>query len=330
MAMSVLDDEKPADAQIRVRGVEKQRGEAVPRGFLQVALTGPQPPLSAGESGRRELADWMAQRDHPLTARVYVNRAWTWLFGAGLVRTVDNFGTTGEKPTHPELLDYLASRFVAEGWSTKRLVREIVLSRTWQQAVSAPRPADPDNRLWMHASRRRLDAEQLRDTLLAVSGQLKLDYLGPNIAGAGDIDANNFSAQNIEYGYVYADTRRSVYTPAFRNKRLELFEVFDFADANQPIGQRHTSTVAPQALYLLNHPFVSEQAKAAAERLLAIPGTDPERIDAAFRTTLGRTPTAAELEKCAKFVSTTPGQPAEVWAQLQHTLFACLDFRYIE
>jgi hypothetical protein len=329
-AMTVQDDDQPADTQIRVRGVEKQRGETVPRGVLQVALSGPSPALSQGESGRRELADWIAGPQNPLTARVYVNRVWTWLFGAGLVRTVDNFGTTGEKPSHPELLDYLASRFMTEGWSTKRLIREIVLSRTWQQAATAPSASDPDNRLWTHANRRRLDAEQIRDTLLAVSGQLNLDYLGPNIAGAGEIDANNFSAQNIEYAYVYADTRRSVYTPAFRNKRLELFEVFDFADANQPIGQRHASTVAPQALYMLNHPFVLEQAKAAAEKLVAMKGTNEERITAAFRNTLGRAPTAAEMEKCAKYISDATTQPLEAWTQLQHTLFACLDFRYVD
>ena len=329
MTMAVQDDDKPADVQIRIRGVEKQRGEAVPRGFLQVALKAP-PQLPAMESGRRELAEWVASPQNPLTARVYVNRIWTWLFGAGLVRTVDNFGTTGEKPTHPELLDYLATRFVAEGWSTKRLVREIVLSRTWQQAVAQPASADPDNRLWMHANRRRLDADQLRDTLLAVAGQLRLEYLGPNIAGAGDIDANNFSAQNIEYAYVYADARRSVYTPAFRNKRLELFEVFDFGDINQPTGLRATSTVAPQALYLLNHPFVAEQAKSAAERTLTLPGTDAERVTLAFRKTLGRAPSAAELEKCLHFLSASPGEPLDAWAELQQTLFACLDFRYLQ
>ncbi len=259
-----------------------------------------------------------------------MNRVWTWLFGAGLVRTVDNFGTTGEKATHPELLDYLASRFVAEDWSTKRLIREIVLSRTWQQCVTAPSSSDPDNRLWMHANRRRLDAEQLRDTVLSVSGQLTLDYLGPNIAGAGDIDANNFSAQNIEYAYVFTDTRRSVYTPAFRNKRLELFEVFDFGDINQPIGQRPASTVAPQALYLLNHPFIAEQAKSSAEKLLALSGSNEERITAAFRKTLGRPPTTGEMAKCLNHVNALASTPLEAWTQLQHTLFACLDFRYIE
>jgi hypothetical protein len=353
--MAVREDDTIADAQIRVRGLEKQRGETVPRGFLRVALNR-EPALTPNESGRRDLADWIAGTENPLTARVFVNRVWTWLFGAGLVRTVDNFGTTGEKPSHPKLLDHLAGRFVAEGWDVKKLIREIVLSRTWQQAVGksevgsrksesgaaaassvdpqaalrTPHSTDPENRLFAHANRRRLDAEQIRDTLLAVSGQLRLDYLGPNIAGAGDIDANNFSAQNIEYAYVFADSRRSVYTPAFRNKRLELFEAFDFGDINATLGQRNVSTVAPQALYLLNHPFVVDQARAAAERTMALSGSDEERITAAFRQTLGRAPSASEMEKCRRFLASGPTPSLETWTLLHQTLFACLDFRYVE
>ena len=326
MTMTVFDDEKPGDTQIRVRGIEKQRGETVPRGFLQVALQKPAPAMPAAESGRRELADWIASAENPLTARVLVNRVWAWLFGSGIVRTVENLGTTGEKPSHPELLDYLALRFTEEGWSLKRLVREIVLSHTWQLAVAKPGVADPENRLFAHANRRRLDAEQIRDTLLAVSGELKIDYLGPNIGGAGDIDANNFSAQNTEYGYVYADLRRSVYTPAFRNKRLELFEVFDFGDINASISQRNVSTVAPQALFFLNNQFVVEQARAAAARTLELP--DAARIDAIFRRTLGRAPTATERAKCVRFLGAEPS--LETWAQLHQTLFACVDFRYLD
>ncbi len=328
--MAVREDDEILDTQIRVRGVEKQRGETVPRGFLQVALAGPQPTLAPTSSGRRELADWIASPQNPLTARVFVNRVWMWLFGAGLVRTVDNFGTTGEKPSHPEVLDFLAARLVDEGWSVKKLVREIVLSRTWQQAVAAPAKGDPDNRLFAHANRRRLDAEQIRDTLLAVSGKLDLKYGGLNIGSAGDIDANSFSAQNTEYSYVYADTRRSVYTPAFRNKRLELFEVFDFGDINASIGQRNVSTVAPQALYFLNHPFVLEQARAAAEQTMALPGTNDERIIATYRCTLGRAPSAAELAKCRRFLNSAPEATLDLWTELQQTLFASLDFRYLE
>jgi len=299
--------------------VEKQRGEQVPRGFLQVAFRGGTPSLSEKESGRRELAEWLASPENPLTARVFVNRAWAWLFGAGLVRTVDNFGTTGEKPSHPELLDYLAARFVEQGWNVKWLVREIVTSRTWQQAVAPPLAEDPDNRLLTHVNRRRLDAEEIRDAVLTVSGKLDMSYLGPNIVGADDINANDTS---------FKDTRRSVYVPAFRNKRLELFEVFDFGDINASAGQRNVSTVAPQALFFLNHSFVIEQARAAAERTLTGASDNDERIATAYRRTLGRVPSPAEREKCRAFLGPQPS--SEAWAALHQTLFACVDFRYIE
>jgi hypothetical protein len=317
---------------IRIRGIEKQRGEKVPRGFLQVALRD-QLTLPGEQSGRRQLADWIARAENPLTARVFVNRVWTWLFGTGIVRTVDNFGTTGERPTHPELLDHLASRFVAEGWNVKKLVREIVLSRTWQMSVASATSSDPDNRLVSHANRRRLDAEQIRDTILSVSGDLDLKLGGLNIGGAGDIDANSFSAQNTEYSYVFADKRRSVYTPAFRNKRLELFEAFDFGDINASIGQRNVSTVAPQALYLLNHSFVIEQSRTAAERALASSASDNERLSTAFRTALGRPPTAQERTACLRLIANAGAgeiDRREVWSEVYQSIFACLDFRYVE
>ena len=327
--MAVHDDPQAGDTQIRVRGIERQRGEKVPRGFLQVALVGPQPSVPPERSGRLELAEWIASEANPLTARVLVNRVWTWLYGNGLVRTVDNFGTTGEAPTHPELLDSLASRFVAEGWSLKKLVRAIVLSRTWQQAALAPSAKDPDNRLLAHANRRRLSAEQIRDSLLFSAGRLDLRVGGPNIEGAGDIDANNFSAQNIEYNYVYRDPRRGFYTPAFRNKRLELFEVFDFGNINQPIGQRTASTVATQALFFLNSPFVSEQAEAAAGVTLASGGDDQARLHNACVRLLGRPPTATESHLFLRFLQKAPTQE-QGWRQIHQALFASLDFRYIE
>src|SRR5262249_54844922 len=152
------------DLRVHVRGSVHSLGEPAPRGVLQVATMGAAPAIPSKESGRRELADWIASRDNPLTARVMVNRAWHWLFGAGLVRTTDNFGTTGEAPSHPELLDHLAVRFVEEGWSVKKLVRSIVLSNTYRMAaVSATKApeSDPENRLLRGANRRRLDAECL-------------------------------------------------------------------------------------------------------------------------------------------------------------------------
>ncbi|MBI3882523.1 MAG: DUF1553 domain-containing protein [Verrucomicrobia bacterium] len=339
MAVREGDEEEIRDTEIRVRGLVQNKGASVPRGFLQVATHGQATAISEKESGRRELAEWLVSPENPLTARVTANRIWHWLFGAGLVRTTDNFGVTGEPPSHPELLDHLAVRFIEQGWSVKKLVREIVLSHAWQISAGGAEPADPDNRLLTHFPRQRLDAEEIRDAMLAVGGKLDLRLGGPNILGAGGtiIDANNSSAQNTEYAYVYADTRRSVYTPAFRAKRLELFEVFDFGNINQPLGQRNVSTVAPQALYLLNSPFVLEQAKFAAEHSLADSKLDDAaRLDRAYRLALGRRPTKAERETMVRFLGTVgadSGDDAkrlEAWAHLFQALFACVDFRYLD
>ncbi len=337
LTMSVAESDDIGDTEIRIRGNIRTLGPKVPRGFLRVASSGPAAPIPAHESGRRELADWIAGADNPLTARVTVNRVWAWLFGAGIVRSVDNFGTTGDAPTNQPLLDHLARQFVADGWSMKRLVRSIVLSRTYQLASTvSPEQlaADPENRHFARANRRRLDAEQIRDALLWAGGQLKLDVGGPNI-GEGPHGAANLPV-NAEYTYVFKDTRRSVYTPAFRNKRLELFEVFDFGDTNAPVGLRHVSTVAPQALFLMNHPFVTDQARHAASRTLAAADrTELARIDAAYRLILGRAPTPREREVAHTFVTApdveaaaTP--PADRWAHFFQALFASIDFRYLD
>jgi hypothetical protein len=316
------------DTEIRARGVARSLGPKVPRGFLQVA-GGKAPRFSPTESGRRELADWIASSVNPPTARVTVNRAWAWLMGSGLVRSVDNFGTTGERPSHPELLDFLARWFVAEGWSMKKLVRAIVLSRTYQLA-SAPTPdatrLDPENRWWSHANRRRLEAEEIRDAMLAAAGRLDLTFGGPNI-GAGK-GAPGGAPASSEYSYIFTDTRRSLYTPAFRNARLELFEVFDFADINAPVAQRHASVVAPQALYLMNHPFALEQARHAAERTrLESAPESAARIEHAYRRILGRGPTAGEKQIALRHVA--EGSP-ETWTEFHQALFASVDFRYLD
>src|SRR5262249_31232056 len=229
------------DTEIRIRGNARSFGPKVPRGVLAVATRGEPLRFPDGESGRRELADWIASEANPLTARVAANRVWTWLMGAGLVRSVDNFGTTGERPSHPELLDHLASRFVAEGWSVKALVREIALSHTYRQecANRDALAADPENRLLGRMNRRRLDAEEIRDAMLAASGQLVTERGGPGFpAGLAS-----------DFGFKSGESRvRSVYLPVFRNALPQLFEAFDFADPSMPVGARPVSTVAPQAL----------------------------------------------------------------------------------
>ncbi len=288
--------------------------------MLTVATPGAAPTMPANESGRRQLADWIASPDNPLTARVMANRVWHWLFGAGIVRTTDNFGTTGETPSHPELLDFLAIQFVDDGWSVKKLIRRIVLTDAYRRAPGKPAAADPENRLLGTANRRRLDAECIRDTLLQVSGRLKLD---PPRGGTYPFSISS------DYGYKASSDLRSVYLPVFRNALPEIFEIFDFADPSVTTGRRNVSTVAPQALYLLNHPFVLEQAEAAAARLLSeAPGEDRERIVRAWRLTLGRGPAEGEIAVALRGLAGAPARE-QGWTSIFHALFASLEFRYV-
>ncbi len=333
MVMAVADAPEITDCRICLRGNIQTLGEVVPRGFLQVVSPSVSGPLPQDESGRRELAAWITDPRNPLTARVFVNRVWQRLFGAGLVRTVDNFGTTGEPPSHPELLDELALQFVQEGWSVKKLIRELVLSRTYQMSTAddpAARARDPENRLLWRMNRRRLDAEALRDALLAASGELDLTAGGPTIRPDGP---KGLSADG-EYGYVFNDVRRSVYTPVFRNRLHELFEAFDFADPNATQGARNVSTVAPQALYLLNNPFVIERARKAAEQQLAVEEwDDATRVEQAFRRVLGRPPSPGEQRIALQAVTLPPAaslpERLAAWERLFQALFASLDFRYL-
>ncbi len=328
-AMAVDDRAEPADTPIRIRGVEKNRGRIVPRGLPEVF--GVDLAIPAAASGRRELAAWIGGEGTALPRRVIVNRAWAWLLGRGIVPTVDDFGASGTPPTHPELLDWLARRFAAGGSRLKPLVREIVLSRTYRQASALPAAADPEGRLWSRALRRRLDAEQIRDALLAAAGRLDRTVGGPTIRGAGEIDANDTAAQTIEYGYVFDDLRRGVYTPAFRNRRPELFEVFDFADTNTPTGAREASTVASQALVLANHPFVVEACRGVAARVAAEAPDDPARIERAFRILLGRVPAEGERAAAERFLADTAGaDAAEVWAVLCQSIVSSPDFRFVD
>jgi hypothetical protein len=245
--------------------------------------------------------------------------------GAGLVRTVDNFGVTGEAPSHPELLDYLAVRFCAEGWSVKKLIREIMLTHAYQQASTADADTtrraakvDPENRLLWQMNRHRLEAECIRDAMLAVSGNLDRTMHGPMVTKA-----------TLERDYRFEDTRRSVYTPVFRNRLLELFEVFDFANPNSCLGSRTASTVAPQALYLMNSPFVMDQARKAAQTLVSLKDLDDTaRLERIYRLTLGRLPSERERELALGFIAQSGPRDAG-WERVCQALFACVDFRYV-
>ena len=317
MVMSVREEATIEDARIHIRGTVHNLGVKVPRGVLSVASkkTGGDFNFNSTSSGRRELAAWITHSGNPLTARVYVNRVWLWLFGTGLVRTPDNFGTTGEAPTHPELLDFVAHRFVTNGWSTKKLVREIVLSRTYALSSPANPDRDLENRLYSRANRRRLDAESMRDTILAISGRLDLNGGGPTFN----------SGTPADFGYADDSTRRSVYVPAFRNALPQIFELFDFADTSVVTGNRNMSIVAPQALFFLNHPFIIENAAAAAKKNSS--GQTRERIIRAYRGCLGRHPRSSEITLAEQHLA---ANPAGGLAELYQSLFASPEFRYLD
>ncbi|MBX3443183.1 MAG: DUF1553 domain-containing protein [Planctomyces sp.] len=322
MTMAVVERPEVSDAPIHIRGSVHALGAVAPRGVLRAASFGTAPEFPANESGRRELAEWIVAQENPLTARVFVNRVWMWLFDEGLVRSVDNFGATGEPPSHPELLDHLAIEFRDSGWSMKNLVRMLVLTQAYRQA-SNERPdgmaIDPENRLLWRMPRKRLDAECLRDGLLSVSGQLASERGGSTIP-AGTVSDFSVSVES---------RRRSVYLPVFRNSMPPLLEAFDFPDPSMVTGRRNRSTIVSQALFLMNDPFVTEQAGAAAARLAReMPDASvDERIEQAFRRCLGRLPSVEERRWAHDWIARDPASP-DAWQDLFHALFASLDFRY--
>jgi len=291
-----------SDAAINIRGNHLNLGEKVPRGFLQIVRLPDVPKIPAGQSGRRELADWIARADHPLTARVIVNRVWTWHFGEGLCRTPDNLGISGSPPTHPELLDWLTHRFLAEGWSLKRLHREILLSNTYQMSSRGDNRAierDPENRWWSRFNRRRLEAEEFRDAILAASGQLD-----PAIGGSVFNYPNREPHVTYYKGPVNYDVpRRSLYLPVVRNAMYELFDLFDHGDALTPLGKRDQTTVAPQSLYLMNSKLVTTAAERLAERVPATTEAQPDaRIRQIYEIVFSRLPSDAEIAQGIGFI----------------------------
>ena len=291
-----------ADARIHLRGRYDKLGEATPRRFPQV-LTGDVPPPKLTGSGRLELARWIASPDNPLTARVMVNRIWQHHFGEGIVRTPNNYGKLGSPPTHPELLDYLALEFIKSGWSIKAMHRAIMLSATWQQS-SIPRPevskADPDNFLFARMNRRRLESEAIRDSLLAVANRLDRAFGGP-------------AARAFE------TPRRTLYTMTIRSERATFQCLFDAADANTIAEKRNVSTVAPQALFLMNHPFALEQSDALAKR-----APEKEKIPWLYRTLYGRFPSDAEIRLGLAAAENSS------WPDYCHVLLCANEFVYVD
>ncbi|MEO6785924.1 MAG: DUF1553 domain-containing protein, partial [Chthoniobacteraceae bacterium] len=342
LCMGVMEGRR-GDARILARGEIDQPTDTVPRGFVTVLTNGTAPAIPATDSGRLQLADWLTAPTNPLTARVAVNRIWLHLFGAGLVRTADNFGATGEKPSHPELLDTLAVQFEKDGWSVKKMIRSLVLSHTYQLSNahdSFANETDPDNRLLWHASQRRLDAEAIRDAILTASGQL--DTTPPNgsvVSAVGD----GYIGKNIrpEVFSNYETKKRSVYLPVVRDFVPDVLEVFDFAEPSLVVASRDTTNVPSQALFMMNNNFVRAQATAMAKRILASPLDYPNRLNLAYHLALGRPSTDAERKRAdqyllteAKGLMSLKGDNKEAasllaWSTFCQALFASAEFRYL-
>ncbi len=316
-----------ADSPLFLRGSIDKESDAVPRGVPEFLAHGENNTIAAGSSGRVELANWIASPQNTLTARVIVNRVWHWLFGRGLVESGDNFDASGAKPSHPELLDYLAQKFIANGWSLKKLIREIVSSRVYQLAATRAGDADPDNVLFSHANLRRLDAETIRDAMLAASGALDpTPQAGSLVALAGDgpIGGERFQVLREEI-LVKANGRyRSIYLPIARCIQPEVLAVFDFTDPSSVLGARETTIVPPQALYLMNSDFGAEQSAIMAKRVMTESSYE-KRFTLACRLAYGRDPLPDELAAARKI----DRNDLPAWTSICRALFASADFLFV-
>ena len=331
-------DRQGADVPVQIKGEPTRPGPVIPRRFLEVI--NPEPfHAGASGSGRLELAARLFDRNNPLTARVMANRIWLWHFGQGLVPTPNDFGKQGKPATHPELLDWLASRFIGEGWSIKAMHRRILLSKTWQQSSTrseASLKQDPANNLLSSFPRQRLDAEALRDTLLTLSGQLD-----PTPGGAHPFPPQmewQFTQHN-PFKAVYDHNKRSVYLMTQRTQRHPYLGIFDAADPSISTGQRSSTTTPLQSLYLMNNAFVHGQAAAFSQRLLTESPDDTTRLDLAWKLVFARVPRTDEVEESLTFLAKarTALQPdglsderlnAEAWEALARSLLRTNEFLY--
>ncbi|MFZ9690816.1 MAG: DUF1553 domain-containing protein [Phycisphaerales bacterium] len=331
--LAVEDHAEPTDVALHVRGDHTNApGPPIPRGVPR-SLSGAAsiPEIPAGTSGRRQLAEWMLDPEHPLTARVFVNRVWHWHFGRGLVDTPSDFGTRGGSPSHPELLDRLALDFIASGWDVKALHRRIMNSTTYRQASQMRTDAaaiDPSNRLLWRFEPRRLEAEAIRDAMLATSGRLDRT-MGGSLLAVGNFEyvTNDQSGNAARY-----DTpRRSLYLPVIRNAIYPFFATFDYTDAGISEGCRARTVIAPQALFMLNSPFVDRQAEAWAARLIDRAPDEDARIRLAHLEAFGRAPSIRESMLGSEFLaSMAPLGELEAWSLYAQVLLATSEFITLE
>ena len=307
--MGVIEGEL-RDCAIALGGDPHERGEAPPRGEMKLPVLPPMPKVPAQSSGRLEFAQWLTQPTHPLTSRVMVNRLWQHLFGEGLVRTPDDFGITGADPSHPELLDHLAIRFVTNGWSVKQMIREMMLSRTYRLATTGnPEHPDAGNQLRWRQNPKRLELEPLRDTLLQLAGQLSIDRpAGIQVAGTGGKGRHGVTRGLLDIGEPY----RTIYLPVVRDNLPDLFSTFDFPGPTQIQGRREVTTSPQQALFFLNNPFVADIAASIADKA----GNDTNAI---YKLILGREPTPEDSADARELDPQT----------LTQALLGTAEFRYV-
>jgi len=322
----VLERDKPRDSALLLRGEVQKPGDMVPRGLPMLAKSSTE--IAKG-SGRKELASWISSPENPLTARVIVNRVWLHLFGQGIVATPDNFGLSGQAPSHPALLDHLATRFMKEGWSVKKLIRELMTSRVYALSTAHDAKnfdADPDNTLLWRMSPRRLDAESIRDAMLLTAGKLDLTPpTGSAVAMYGEGYVTGVQTQN-RGALDQISPHRSVYLPVMRNAPLESLTLFDMPPGSIVTGQRPQTTVPAQSLYLLNSAYVIRMAEFAAQALLTErPKSEPARVKLAYERIFNRPPTDTEIETALTFVKTKP-TPQAGWAALCQSLWASHEF----
>ncbi len=346
MTYGVVDG-TPQNARLQLRGEPDQPGEEIPRGFIKALGGGPLPANTDG-SGRLELAHWLTRADNPLTARVMVNRLWQYHFGRALVATPNDFGVRGQAPTHPELLDHLATQFMQSGWSIKAMHRLIMLSATYQQAgqysaasnrtstVTGQSNGEPLNTEYSFFTRRRLSAEELRDAILAISGELDPS---PGRGHPFPSPVTSSYTQHGPFSAVYDHNQRSVYLMTQRIKRHPFLALFDGPDPNATTADRRTTTVPTQALYFLNSSFVHEKAERCASRLRSTFPGEAQQVELAWRLTTGRSPTEPERSEATEFLAAyraeltaagqTNAEPAALTAYVR-SLFGSNEFLHMD
>ena len=336
----VAGDDNPHNTRIHIRGDHRNLGDEVPRRYLQILDGQDQPPIVQG-SGRLTLAERLANPAYPQASRVMVNRVWKHYFGHGIVRSSDNFGRTGQLPTHPQLLDFLAKYFIENGWSIKALHRLLALSNTYRMSGQVEQAAktDPRNRLLHHMPVRRLEAESIRDSVLAVAGSLDRQLFGPSVPP--HISEYQRGRGKPESGSLDGDGRRSIYIQVRRNFMTPMFLAFDYPLPTSSMGKRNVSTVPSQALMMMNNEFVAGQAKKWADRMAASHEDPRERVVQMYLTAFGRMPEDWELSDVLGFIETQESRyesliqskaeatEQRVWTDLGHVLLNSAEFLYV-